>query len=120
MSELLELSEPNDIDQIITRPGMLQMKENNLFEFVHQTFAEFLVADFIIFCLSQEKIQCSFKGFIELLLEVLLNEKCEGVRKFLNEALKSHEDFNITNIEQISEELHQTFHDTKNRGILKH
>lgn len=92
--------------EMITRLGIVEIVENQ-FEFVHQTFAEFCIAKFIITTVSQSSLHCSIKNFSDLLLQVFTNEKCEGIRKFLNAALKNR--MESENLEKISMKLQESF-----------
>jgi hypothetical protein len=97
ISELQILREISKLSgEKISSFGILDAKSSSDFTFVHQTFAEFLVARFLIdnfedFDLTDRQSDSDFK--IYLLNSVLFTEKFENVKKFLLDFAEIKDEF---------------------------
>lgn len=101
MDAFIRKQHPNDLEVLFPNTNFKSIKENignlinigiikdNTFQFIHQTFAEYFTATFLIehvFCTTSTEIQRSF-----LLTEILFNDYYQNLRVFLNGLLKNHE-----------------------------
>ena len=71
--------------ELISRIGLMTIKENGEFEFMHQTIAEFFVSEFIFYNITKETLLSSNSEFIELIGAIFMDVECETIQILLNE-----------------------------------
>lgn len=114
--DLPELKKPLT-SEMISRVGILSFKQNGEIEFVHQTFAEYFIADFMF---SQKPTGSSTEALSDLFLNVMLDRKNVKIRKFLNDKLESSEEINELITEKFSERMQVSLQKESNQSVLEH
>lgn len=75
--------------EMILRIGLIKIALSDYVEFVHKTYAEFLIADY---CFAKIITNTQSLG-VDILVKMFLERDYENVRKFINEKLKTEAGF---------------------------
>lgn len=109
-------------DEMIARVGLLNLGHDGSKYFLHQTFAEYFAADFILKGIFSKNPN---ESFVNLVFEFLIGENFEMARKFANEGLIYFKDKQVSKaftviFAKLGDKLLEVTLNKKKRSILYH
>lgn len=103
-------------DELISRIGIMKVTTEAEFLFIHQTFAEFLVAAFILANVLMKTPLSSYHALHRILLSVFSDEKYANIRKFVDGNLAIMT--GAVETEDLAQKLQESLKIASNRAFL--